>query len=141
MNRPDLEHDPRFSQPGPRAQNQDELNPQIEAWLGAFASDAEALARLEAYRVPCAPVISPYDAPKHEYFEKRGALRTVQDPILGDFVIPGFPLRFSEQPELPALRAPLLGEHNERVLRDLLGYPPERVADLQAAGVLIEGDR
>lgn len=141
MNRPDLEHDPRFAQPGPRAKHQDELNPQIEAWLATFASDAEALARLEEHRVPCAPVISPYDAPKHEYFVQRGTLRTVQDPILGDFVIPGFPLRFSEQPELPDLRAPLLGEHNAAILEGLLGYAPERVADLTAAGVLVHGDR
>lgn len=141
MNRPDLEHDPRFSQPGPRAANQDALNPQIEAWLATFESDAAALARLEEFRVPCAPVISPFDAPQHPYFEARGTLRTVQDPFLGDFVMPGFPLKFSEQPEVPTLVAPLLGEHNSQVLGDVLGYPPARLAALAAAGVTHQGDR
>lgn len=141
MERPDLEHDARFSQPAPRAKNQDELNPLIETWLGTFASDAAALARLEEYRVPCSPVLSPADAPKHEYFEKRGALRTVHDPILGDFMIPGFPLRFSEQPEFADLTAPLLGEHNGRVLDEVLGYSSTRIDDLKRGGVLIQGDR
>jgi CoA:oxalate CoA-transferase len=141
MARPDLEHDPRFSEPGPRAKNQDALNPQIEAWLATFANDAAALARLEEFRVPCAPVINPAEAQKYEYFEKRGALRTVQDPILGDFVIPGFPLRFSEQPEFPTLTAPLLGQHNESVLGELLGYPTTRIKQLTSDGVLIQGDR
>ncbi len=141
MNRPDLEHDPRFSESGPRAKNQDELNPLIEAWLTTFSSDAEALACLEEYRVPSAPVISPYDATKYEYFEKRGTLRTVQDPILGDFMMPGFPLRFSEQPEIPELTAPLLGEHNQRVLGEVLGYSSARIEALAGSGVLIKGDR
>ena len=101
----------------------------------------EALARLEEFRVPSAPVISPYDAPKYEYFEKRGTLRTVKDPILGDFVIPGFPLRFSEQPEFPELTAPLLGEHNQRVLGELLGYSADKIAALVTNGVLIKGNR
>ncbi|MGH8595983.1 MAG: CaiB/BaiF CoA transferase family protein [Gammaproteobacteria bacterium] len=141
MARPDLEHDPRFAQPAPRAKHQDELNPMIEAWLATFESDEAALARLEEYRVPSAPVISPADAPKYEYFEKRGALRTVQDPILGDFVIPGFPLRFSEQPEFPDLRAPLLGEHNRHVLGDVLGYSSARIDEFADAGILVQGDR
>ncbi|MEN9726541.1 MAG: hypothetical protein RL434_907 [Pseudomonadota bacterium] len=141
MNRPDLEHDPRFAEPGPRAANQDALNPQIEAWLATFESDAAALARLEEFRVPCAPVISPFDAPNHPYFEERGTLRTVQDPFLGDFVMPGFPLKFSEQPEVATLVAPILGEHNARVLGDLLGYPQARLDDLAAAGVTHQGDR
>jgi CoA:oxalate CoA-transferase len=141
MQRSDLENDPRFAQPGPRAKNQDELNPQIEAWLATFETDDAALARLEEFRVPSAPVISPFDAPKHEYFEKRGTLRTVKDPILGDFVIPGFPLRFSEQPELPELTAPLLGEHNQRVLDEVLGYSADKIAALAMNGVLIKGDR
>ncbi|MGD9603434.1 MAG: CaiB/BaiF CoA transferase family protein [Gammaproteobacteria bacterium] len=141
MDRPDLEHDPRFAEPGPRAKNQDELNPQIEAWLATFDTDDAALARLEEFRVPCAPVISPYDAPQYPYFEGRGTLRTVKDPVLGDFVIPGFPLRFSEQPELPVLTAPFLGQHNRRVLGEVLGYPDARIDDLARDGVLIAGER
>lgn len=141
MARPDLEHDPRFAEAGPRARNQDALNVQIEAWLATFDSDAAALARLEEFRVPCAPVLSPYDAPQHPYFTERGILRTVQDPFLGDFMMPGFPLKFSEQPEVPELFAPTLGQHNAEILGALLGYPEERIAALKRDGVLIEGAR
>jgi CoA:oxalate CoA-transferase len=141
MARPDLEHDPRFAEAGPRARNQDALNVQIEAWLATFDSDAAALARLEEFRVPCAPVLSPYDAPQHPYFTERGILRTVQDPFLGDFMMPGFPLKFSEQPEVPELFAPTLGQHNAEILGALLGYPEERIAALKRDGVLIEGER
>ena len=68
-------------------------------------------------------------------------VRFVEDPVLGRLAIPGFPLRFSAQPERPDLVAPLLGEHNAGVLSRLLDYAPERIAALSAAGVLVAGER
>jgi crotonobetainyl-CoA:carnitine CoA-transferase CaiB-like acyl-CoA transferase len=141
MGRPELEHDPRFADSTSRAQNQAALTPLIEAWLASFDDNDAVLARLEQFRVPSAPVLSPAEAIDHPYFRARGTVRTVQDPVLGSLSIPGFPLRFSAQPELPDLVAPLLGEHNASVLEGVLGYAPERVAELAAAGVLASAER
>ncbi|MGD9749893.1 MAG: CoA transferase, partial [Acidimicrobiia bacterium] len=63
------------------------------------------------------------------------------DPVLGEVLIPGYPFKFSAQPELPELEAPLLGEHNAAVLRAVLGYDDERIAALEASGVLYATDR
>jgi CoA:oxalate CoA-transferase len=63
-------------------------------------------------------------------------IRSVSDPILGKLTIPGFPLKFSEFPELPEIEAPLLGEHSAEILSQYLGLSPKRVEQLQAAGVL-----
>ena len=60
---------------------------------------------------------------------------------MGNHNIPGFPLRFSEQPELPTLQAPLLGEHNAAVLSGLLGYDAAQLEALVAAGVIASADR
>jgi CoA:oxalate CoA-transferase len=141
MEQPALEHDPRFADSTSRAKNQQELTPIIEAWLATFSDNEAVLARLEQFRVPSAPVLSPAEAIDHPYFRARGTVRTVADPVLGSLSIPGFPLRFSAQPSLPELTAPLLGEHNAAVLEQLLGYTPAQVAELSAAGVLASGDR
>jgi CoA:oxalate CoA-transferase len=141
MQRPDLEHDPRFVDGAARVEHQRELVPIIEAWLGTFANNDDILDLLERHRVPAAPVLSPADAIDHPYFRARGTVRTVHDPLLGDFAIPGFPLRFSAQPELPDLIAPLLGEHNADVLGGLLGYSAEKLDQLARSGVLKRGDR
>ena len=141
MERLDLEHDPRFATSNVRAANQRELTPIIEEWLTHFASTDEVLERLEQFRVPSAPVLSPVDAIHHPYFRARGTVRDIVDPVLGPFSIPGFPLHFSAQPELPDLVAPLLGEHNQRVLGEMLGYDESQVAALTAKGVLLQGDR
>ena len=87
------------------------------------------------------PVLSPVDALTHPYFRDRGTLRDIEDPVLGKFSIPGFPLKFSAQPELPDLVAPLLGQHNAAVLGELLGYDDARIEALTAAGVIASSDR
>jgi crotonobetainyl-CoA:carnitine CoA-transferase CaiB-like acyl-CoA transferase len=140
MGMPELEHDPRFADLVARQKHRNELNAIIEGWMATFGTDTEVLERLEAERVPCAPVLAPYDAIGHPYFESRGIVRRVTDPVLGEVVIPGSPLRFSEQPEALELVAPLLGEHNAAVLAEV-GYDTSAVASLAAAGVLHQGDR
>jgi crotonobetainyl-CoA:carnitine CoA-transferase CaiB-like acyl-CoA transferase len=77
----------------------------------------------------------------HPHFEAREMIRRVPDRILGEVTIPGFPLKFSEFPELPALDAPLLGEHNAEVLREQLGFEESRVRELTERGVLFSARR
>lgn len=136
MERPDLETDPRFAESPTRARNQAELIPLIEAWMAGFDSDDAVLERLEACRVPCGPVLNPADAIHHPYFVTRGTVRPVEDRILGSLTLPGFPLRFSEQPHYPARAAPFLGEHNAAVLGEVAGYDAARIEQLTARGVL-----
>lgn len=141
MGRLDLEHDPRYLTLALRAANQHELTPLIEAWVARFPTTQAVLEVLDQHRVPSAPVLSPVEAIDHPYFKARGTVRTITDPLLGEFCIPGFPLRFSAQPELPDLVAPLLGQHNAAVLSEVLGYSAARIAALAASGVLVHGER
>ncbi|MBI2799073.1 MAG: CoA transferase [Gammaproteobacteria bacterium] len=137
LGRPELERDSRFVDGGSRAKHQDLLIEMIEAWAATFSNNDAVLAALEAARVPAGPVLSPLDTLEHEYFLDRGMVRTVTDPILGEIQIPGFPFKFSAQPDLPEFDAPLLGEHNAAVLSRLLGYDAERIAKLEREQVII----
>ncbi len=140
MERPDLEHDERFASLNVRYKNRDELNPIIEEWMASFTTDAEILQLLEAERVPCAPVLDAADAMNHPYFIERGMVRKVRDPFIGDFVIPGNPIRFSEQGGELDLQTPCLGEHNEEVLRGL-GYSDAQIEALAASGTTKQRNR
>lgn len=141
MGRPELGDDPRFADNAARAEHQDELIPLVQAWLLSFTDNDELLAACTRYRVPIAEVMAPEEAIGHPHFEARGMVRHVQDPVAGEVVIPGFPWKFSAQPDLPDLSAPLLGQHNEAVLEGVLGYTPARVAGLYAEGALHRGER
>jgi crotonobetainyl-CoA:carnitine CoA-transferase CaiB-like acyl-CoA transferase len=79
------------------------------------------------------------EAVQHPHLRGRGTVRTVHDRVLGDFDVPGFALRFSEFPGTLELQAPFLGEHNEEVLTNYLGYNAARVKELQQKGILRSG--
>lgn len=141
MGRLDLVEDPRFKTNPARVRNAPELIKTIEEWLQSHGSDAEALKILDENRVPNAPVLSVEQAVNHPQLRARRTVRQIHDRILGDFQVPGVPLRFSEFPgELP-LEAPFLGEHNAEVLQNYLGYSAARIKELEAAGVLLHADR
>jgi crotonobetainyl-CoA:carnitine CoA-transferase CaiB-like acyl-CoA transferase len=63
-----------------------------------------------------------------------GVIRS--DPQIGPFVIPGSPVRFSAWSDNPELRADLLGEHNEEVLREA-GLTNEDIAQLYSENVVV----
>jgi crotonobetainyl-CoA:carnitine CoA-transferase CaiB-like acyl-CoA transferase len=137
MGRPDLVDDPRFATGLDRGKNQKELIPIIETWMKAQGTDEAVLKILEEHRVPAAPVMSVVGALDHPYFKARNMIRQVTDPILGKMTMPGFPLKFSEFPDLPTIEAPLLGQHGGEVLKQYLGISDAKVAELRAAGVLV----
>ena len=113
----------------------------MQAWLLSFPDNDAVVAHCIRHRVPLGPVMAPADAIGHPHFEARQMIRRVKDPIAGEIVIPGYPWKFSAQPDLGDLEAPLLGQHNEAVLRDLLGYSDARIGELYAEGALRQGER
>jgi crotonobetainyl-CoA:carnitine CoA-transferase CaiB-like acyl-CoA transferase len=136
IGRPELVHDERYRYRRDRAERRSELVRIIEDWLATMPSDEAAVAALRIARVPVAPILSVREAMEHPHLVARGTVRSVSDPILGDFKIPGFPLRFSGFPQELEFDAPLLGEHNARVLNRYLGYTAAQIAELENAGVL-----
>ncbi len=141
MDMPDLPADPRFHNNAARVEHVEELKRLIQDWINAMPSDDEVYRRFEKHRVPFAQVLSIEEAMAHPHLRERGIVRTVNDRFLGEFEVPGFPLRFSGYGRNPETEAPTLGEHNEAVLRDYLGYPPTRIAALEREGVLHRGER
>ena len=139
LGRPDLVAHPDYATGQLRAARKECIVEMIEGWMATFPDDDAVLAALEAARVPSGPVLSPTEALEHPYYRERGTIREVDDPLLGRVKIPGFPFRFSAQPELPDLTAPLLGQHNAEILGGVLGYDSARIAALADAGVLVSG--
>ena len=139
IGQPELLTDKRFADLMGRMKNREELNLIIEKWMQGFENDEQILTILADARVPSGPVLAPYDAIGHPYFESRGAIREVQDPLLGTFNIPGDPLRFSDFPEPLDLVAPTLGQHNKKILESL-GFTNEEISQFDENAVIMSGD-
>ena len=137
MNMPELAEDARFRDARARRDNNQALAAIIETWLSRFASREAAMAALEAERVPCAPVFTLHEAMAHPHLRERGTVRRVADAAIGEFDIPGFPAKFSRWPAATALAADRLGEHNEDVLRDVLGLSETEIEELYRAKTIV----
>ena len=136
MGCPELARDPRFVDVANRVKNRSEIIVVIEKWLQSFPNDQAAVEVLRAARLPSAPVLSVEQAMRHPHLVERQTVQTVHDRVLGEFQIPGFPLRFSAFPQRLELEAPFLGEHNGTILTSYLDYSPEEVNRLEREGVL-----
>jgi CoA:oxalate CoA-transferase len=137
MKMPELLTDPRFKSARGRRDNRFELKDIIEKWLAEFPTRDEAVAAMDAERVPCAPVLSVNEAVKHPHLNERKTVRWVQDPLLGKVAIPAVPVKFSAWPDRIDVRSARLGEDNERVLHELLKMPDEQIKQLYAEGILV----
>jgi crotonobetainyl-CoA:carnitine CoA-transferase CaiB-like acyl-CoA transferase len=137
MGRPELADDERYATVVARVARRDEVNGIVAAWVGAQAGRDAALERLQAARVPSAPVLSVAEAACHPHVRQRATVRTVDDDLMGTLDIPGMPLRFSSFPGLLELRAASLGAHNHEVVCGLLGWSEDRYQSLVDAEVLL----
>jgi crotonobetainyl-CoA:carnitine CoA-transferase CaiB-like acyl-CoA transferase len=136
MNRPELIKDARCLDNNARVANRDLVNGAISEWLMTLPDLDAADAILREAHIPHAPILTVEQAMAHPHMRERRTVRTVHDRVLGDFQVPGFPMRFSGFPAELDLEAPMLGEHNRHVLSSYLSYPEERITELERAGVL-----
>jgi 2-methylfumaryl-CoA isomerase len=60
----------------------------------------------------------------------------VEHPGVGKYVMPGSPLDFSAVSRVPVRRAPLLGEHTDEVLAQVLGLSSHEIARLHDQGIV-----
>lgn len=136
MGRLDMVDDPRFVDNESRMANLHPLVEIIESWLQAQPSDEAALGILQEYRVPCAPVLSIAEAVAHPHLIERGTVRTVDDPRVGTFQIPGMVAKMGSHPEPVDGVTADLGEHNREIVIERLGYAPTKADELLVNGVL-----
>ncbi len=108
----------------------------LEEWMTGQASREVLLDRLEEAGVACAPVVPILEALTGPLARERDLLVQVDDRRGGTRPLVRPPARFSASANEVRAAAPRRGEHNREVLADFLGYAEERIAKLEAAGVI-----
>lgn len=135
INRPELIHDERFSTVPARSQNQEALDDIVGQW--AKDQDAyEAMHRLQAAGVAAIPSLSNKALFQDPHLRQRNVFLQVSHPALGSDWVIAPPWQLSETPAGIWSRSPLLGEHTESVLQELLGIRPEEIRQLEQEQVI-----
>jgi crotonobetainyl-CoA:carnitine CoA-transferase CaiB-like acyl-CoA transferase len=103
----------------------------VEEWVMAQDSVAEAERKLEENECPCLRVRSVKElADSDPQIKAREMMVEVEQPFIGKVRMYGSPLKMSETPTGIRGPAPLLGQHTEEILADVLGYKKEQVKEL-----------
>ena len=129
---PELATDPKFATIVERRKHQNDM------WeiIGEYAlrySKREFMAILNEIDVPCGPIMSTEDLATDEHVKGRDMYVELDHPQRGKWHNIGMPIKLSASPARIE-RSPLLGEHTEEVLKEVLGYDEAKLAALKTAG-------
>ncbi len=110
------------------------VNALIEDWTRQRTKQ-EVMETLGRSGVPTGAVFDTLELQNDPFLRARGTFATVQHPTRGEFTMPGWPVKMSES-NVPVQSAPLLGQDNATVYRELLGCTEDQLADLRHTGVI-----
>ena len=132
---PELTKDARFKTNSQRIIHREALIPLIAETMRT-RSKREWIQALEAANVPCGPINNMKEVLEDPQVQHRQLRVDMPHPLGGVAPVVRSPLRLSETPVEYRLPPPMLGQHNEEVLKGLLGKSPADVAKLKAAKIV-----
>lgn len=120
IGQPELGTDPRFATNRMRVTNRGELIPMLEKIILTGKRD-EWIDKMEVAGVPCGPIQSIDQVFAHPQVKHRKIWQTISHPVAGSSPTTASPIRFSDTPVQYRRHAPMLGEHTQEILKELLG--------------------
>jgi len=129
---PDLASDPHFATIGERRKNQQLMWTLINKYAEQHGK-RELMGILNALDVPCGPIMSTEDLANDEHVRGRDMWVELDHPQRGTWYNVGMPIKLSDSPAV-IKRSPLLGEHTEEILKEVLGYDGAKISALKQAG-------
>ena len=135
MGNPDWATNELFKDRTSRATHWDTLEPLLREWTMQHTKE-EICQLAQARRVPITPVNGVEEIVKSQQLVARDFFVEIEHTEAGKVAYPSLPYKFSETPVAIKRRAPLLGEHNEQVFCQLLGYMREDLAKMRRAAVI-----
>jgi formyl-CoA transferase len=125
---------PDYAKPEARLPRLKHIFDTIEQWT-MTKTKFEAMDILNQYDIPCGPILSMKELLEEPSLRATGTVVEVDHPTRGKYLSVGNPIKLSDSPT-EVKRSPLLGEHTEEILRDVLRYDDKRIAQIKASGAL-----
>lgn len=135
IGREDLTGDSKYKTNPLRTENKKELLPILDVEM-AKKTTREWEDIFEDAGLPYSPINNIKEICEDPHIAHRKMLVEIDQPGIGRMEIAGSPIRLSETPGEVYSPAPLLGQHSEEVLKDILGYSQEEIGSLREEGVI-----
>ncbi|MCP4470538.1 MAG: formyl-CoA transferase [Gammaproteobacteria bacterium] len=134
IGKPEWKEDPRFATPSLRLPHQNEIFGAIEDWT-MTRTKYEVMEICNPLDIPVGPILSMKELSEEPSLRETGTVVEVDHPERGPYLSVGCPVKLSDN-DVVVERSPLLGEHSEEILSEVLGYSDAEIASLKEAGVV-----
>ena len=131
---PGWKTDPEFATPKARLPKLNQIFARIEEWT-LTKTKFEAIEILNKFDIPCGPILSMKELAEDQSLRKTGTVVEVDHPTRGKYLSVGNPIKLSDSIS-EVKRSPLLGEHTDEILSDVLGFKAAEIADIKNSGAL-----
>ena len=135
MGMPELIDRPGFADNAARIENREELNDELNGWLGD-RSQQDILDQLIPAGGVVGPVYGAADIVEDPHFQAREDIIEIDDPELGHTRMLGVVPKFSDTPGAVEHAGPTVGQHNSAIYESWLGLGDEELAGLTERGVI-----
>jgi formyl-CoA transferase len=139
IGKPEWKTDPDYAKPPARLPRLKQIFDTIEQWTMG-KTKFEAMGILNEYDIPCGPILSMKEIAEEQSLRATGTVVEVDHPTRGKYLTVGNPIKMSDSIS-EVTRSPLLGEHTEEILRDVLRWDDAKIAETRASGAIGEETR
>ena len=134
IGKPEWKADPAYATPPARLDKLDAIFSTIEEWTKT-KTKFEVMEICNPLDIPCGPILSMKELAEEPSLRATGTIVEVDHPTRGKYLSVGMPVKLSDSPA-DVQRSPLLGEHNEEILGQVLGYAAEDIAAIRDSGAM-----
>jgi formyl-CoA transferase len=134
IGKPEWKTDPNYATPGARLPRLKQIFGTIEEWT-MTKTKFEVMNICNQHDIPVGPILSMKEIAEEESLRKTGTVVEVDHPGRGKYLTVGNPVKMSDS-ITEVTRSPLLGEHTEEILKDVLGYSDKEVAEIKGSGAI-----
>jgi formyl-CoA transferase len=133
---PGWKTDPGYATPGARLDKLEAIFDRIEQWT-MTKTKFEVMNLCNPLDIPVGPILSMREIAEDMSLRETGTVVEVDHPERGKYLTVGMPVKLSDSPA-DVKRSPLLGEHNEEILAEVLGYSADEIEAIRASGAIGE---
>jgi len=134
IGKPEWKTDPNYATPPARLPRLKHIFATIEEWT-LTKTKFEVMEICNQHDIPVGPILSMKEIAEEESLRKTGTVVEVDHPTRGKYLTVGNPVKMSDS-LTEVTRSPLLGEHTEEILKDVLGYSDKDVAEIKGSGAI-----
>ena len=134
IGRPEWKDDPDFATPSQRLPRLGKVFEAIENWTKT-KTKYEVMEICNPLDIPVGPILSIKELSEEPSLRDTGTVVEVDHPERGTYLTVGNPVKLSDSPA-EVRRAPLLGEHTEEILREVVGFNEEEIISAREAGAV-----